>query len=148
MTMRRAPTLLAALTLCACAPAGPPTERVAIPALHCTLEVPVGTAVTLTDDGASLTTRPGARAPRTFTIHARPPGEPGQLQRTLAADVSITYSLRADPGGSGGEESLLSGALKLGDRTFAVECHDQGERPDTPNATWCLPWLATLQPDR
>lgn len=142
----RSSALLAALA--ACAPAGPPTERVAIAALHCTLEVPVGTAVALADDGATFTTRPGARVPRTFSLHARSPAEPGELQRTLAPGLSISYTLQQGPGGSGGEESRLLGALQLADRTFAVECHDQGESPNDANATWCLPWLATLRDDR
>lgn len=145
--MNHAGVLLAALlTAAACTPPTAAAERVAVPALRCTLDVPAGTAVAHTDDGATFTTRPGTRAPRRFSIHARPPGQ-GELHKLLAADVSITYTLHANDGGSGGAESVLAGALQVRDRNFAVTCHDQAEPPADADATWCLPWLATLRVD-
>jgi hypothetical protein len=151
--MRRARISLAtAMIVAGCAPdSGVAAEPVAIPGLRCALDVPAGTAVALADDGATFTTRPGTRVPRTFSVHARPPGEPGELgeqRRVLAAGVTIAYTLQTDEGGSGGEESVLDGVLVVGERSFAVRCDDQSEPPGEPDATWCLAWLATLRVDR
>ncbi len=122
-------------------------QRVAIPALRSTLDVPAGTKVILADDGATLTTRPGTRAPRTIGIHARASAGPGELRRVLAAEVSVTYTLQTHEGGSGGAESVLAGDLQVGARRFAVTCHDQAEWPASADATWCLAYLATMRLD-
>lgn len=143
--MHRTGALLAAL-IAACTAPTTPRERVAIAALRCSLDVPAGTAVALADDGATFTTRPGARVPRQFSVHARP-SAPGESRRTLAADVAIAYTLRTADGGSGGAESVLEGRLQAGARSFAVTCNDQAEAPLEADATWCFVWLATLRVD-
>jgi hypothetical protein len=134
----------------ACTVPGPsrptPSTTITIPALRCALDVPVGTEVRLTDDGATFTTRPLARYSRPFSVRADPPADPGAQRRSLASDVSVTYTVQTDSGGSGGDEAVLSGALQVGARTFAVSCHDQGEWPG-PDPTWCFAWLATIRAD-
>ncbi|MFZ6177592.1 hypothetical protein [Nannocystis pusilla] len=141
--------LSALVLMFACTP--PPkvaTKRAEIPALRCSLDVPVGTGVTLHDDGATFVLEPGARAPRAFSLHARAPAQPGELRQVLAPDVSIAYALEANDGGSGGSESTLVGSLRVGSSEFAVKCHDQDEWPGDPDASWCLAWLATIRLDR
>lgn len=130
----------------ACSSSGPPVlgERVAIAALRCALDVPVGTEVRLTEDGATFMTRPRARVSRSFGIYARAPEGAGEVRHNLAVDVSIAYSVHKSDGGSGGEEARLLGALRVGDRQYAVTCDDQAEWPDAPDPTWCLSWLATV----
>lgn len=143
--MTRSP-LAALVLLFACTP--PPrvaTKRAEIPALRCSLDVPAGTEVTLADDGATFILEPGARAPRSFSLHARALAQSGELRQVLTDDVSIAYALEANDGGSGGSESTLVGNLHVGDREFAVKCHDQDEWPGDPNASWCLEWLATIR---
>lgn len=136
----------------ACSSSGPPVkgvgERILVPALRGALDVPVGTEVTLDAEGATFTTRPGTRVPRSFDIYARSPDGAGELRQDLADDVSIVYSVHKSDGGSGGEEARLVGALRVGDRSFAVTCHDQAEWPGAPDPTWCLSWLATVRVDR
>jgi hypothetical protein len=141
--------LLAALvSLVGCTPPAVATERALVPALGCSLDVPVGTRIELADDGATFTVRPGTRTPRSFAVHARAPTQPGELRRALAPDVSVAYTLRASDGGSGGVESVLTGGLRVGGSEFAVRCVDQAEPPVDADATWCLAWLATIRLDR
>ncbi len=137
----------ASLLLLACTGPEVARERVQIPALRAALDVPLGTGVELEADGASFSGGQRQRSARTFEDHARP-SAPGELREALADDVSIAYTLRRDDGGSGGSVETLTGSLRVGGTDHAVECVDQGEWPDEPDAAWCLPWLATLRVER
>ena len=139
--------LAALLAAAACEAPAPASERVAIATLGWALDVPAGTEVAITDDGATFTTRPGARDPRILTVHARAATGSTGLHRMLAADVAIAYTLQTADGGSGGAESVLRGDLRVGARSFAVVCSDQAEWPAHADATWCLAWLATIRRD-
>lgn len=138
----RAP-VLAALVAAACTPASPrDSVDVTLTALGLGLRAPLATTVEHGPDGATLTTAPGARVSPRITLH-RGPGVPGTTRQSLRDGLVVSYTLRRDEGGSAGPVERLEGTLELGDCRLAVTCDDQGEPPD---ATWCLPFLATLHP--
>lgn len=140
--------LFAALAASVACTAPPTAVSVDVPVLRCSLDVPTGTRVVLDDTGASFETTPGSRTPRSFAIHTGAPSQPGEQRRRLAADVTIAYTLHASDGGSGGAQSQLTGSLRIAGTELAVQCDDQAEPPGQADATWCLPWLATLRRDR
>lgn len=129
------------IAIVACTPAPVATTTFAVPGLGLTIEMPAGTTAEFAADGATFTTRPGARVPRRIDIRGRP-APAGDETRRLTADIEVAYSVELGGGGSGGEASVLTGALRVGERRYAVTCDDQGEPPEP---TWCLAWLATAR---
>jgi hypothetical protein len=80
------------------------------------------------------------------------PGESGKaFPRTqmLSNGAILKFDVRDPEGsmGSGGPEQMLEGHLQLGERALAVRCHDQGEWPALPGATWCIAYLHHLAVD-
>ena len=126
-------------------------DEVAIPALGISLSVPPGTETQFVGDGATFYVSPEARAARSFSIGAGDPalvhdGAATRHEKVLKGGNRIRYELRTANEGSGGPESYLDGVIVVGQDVFAVHCHDQAPEMGTPDAQWCLQWLATARP--
>jgi Tse3 toxin immunity protein Tsi3 len=77
------------------------------------------------------------------------PSESGKAYprtQALSNGAVLKFGVRDPEGdtGSGGPEQVLEGHLQIGERTLAVRCHDQGEWPSLPGATWCIAYLHHL----
>jgi hypothetical protein len=66
--------------------------------------------------------------------------------QTLSNGAVLKFDVRDPEGsmGSGGPEQMLEGHLQIGGHSLAVRCHDQGEWPSLPEATWCIAFLHRL----
>jgi hypothetical protein len=77
------------------------------------------------------------------------PAESGKAYprtQALSNGAVLKFGVRDPEGdmGSGGPEQMLEGHLQIGERALTVRCHDQGEWPSLPEATWCIAYLHHL----
>jgi len=119
-----------------------------LPNLPWRITLPPQAKVEPRSGGVSIALAPRSRYPYSLTIlqSSRSAATAASMSRTkeLAAGMTIRYRLEKDSGGSGGEEELLQGVIAYQAQTLEVTCHDQREY-SAPDATWCLPLLATLR---
>ena len=97
------------------------------------IDLPGGTLARHAPGVSTFTLDPGVRAPRQIEIAERDPGTP---QRPLR--------LRELPGGSGGDEFELRGALRRCGAVVEVRCSQQSEM-GRPSFDWCRRALASLR---
>ena len=126
-------------------------DEVDVPPLGISLKVPPGTETHFVGAGATFYVSPGERAARSFSVGQGDPalvheGAATRHEKVLPGGNRVRYELRTANEGSGGPEAFLDGVIVVGQDVFAIHCHDQAAEMATPDATWCLQWLATARP--